>query len=130
MLSIQHTPVERVQKLTDSMIRNSQLESYLALLIVAAIVASLGLEQNSAATIIGAMVVAPLMLPIRALGYSLLRFERQLIFLSLRTLILSIVIVITLSIVIGLVNYHLIVIRDATNWITPDTSLFVKLKPK
>ena len=45
--------------------------SYCALLVVSGIVASLGLEQNSAATIIGAMVVAPLMLPIRALGFGL-----------------------------------------------------------
>lgn len=105
MLGIQPASPEKVQELTDSMVRDSQMDKgYLALLIVAAIVASLGLEQNSAATIIGAMVVAPLMLPIRSLGYSLLRFERRLIFSSLRTLILSIITVIALSIVIGLVS--------------------------
>lgn len=74
--------------------------SYLALLVGAALMAAIGLEQNSAATIIGAMVVAPLMLPIRALGYGLLRFGPT-VPRALRTLVLSILIIIPLSAAVG-----------------------------
>jgi uncharacterized hydrophobic protein (TIGR00271 family) len=75
--------------------------AYLALLVAAGLVASLGLEQNSVATIIGAMVVAPLMLPIRALGYGLLRMDGRIIGSSLTTLILSVVITVSLGVLIG-----------------------------
>jgi uncharacterized hydrophobic protein (TIGR00271 family) len=75
--------------------------AYLALLIVAALVASLGLEQNSTATIIGAMVVAPLMLPIRALGFGLLRMDGRVIRSSLLTLCASIAIIIALGALVG-----------------------------
>jgi uncharacterized membrane protein len=45
-----------VDALRERMLSDARLDrSYLALLIVAAVMASLGLEQNSAATIIGAM---------------------------------------------------------------------------
>lgn len=70
---------------------------YLALLIVAAIVAALGLEQNSSATIIGAMVVAPLMLPIRAVGYGLLRMNGRILASSLTSLLVSVAITIALG---------------------------------
>ncbi len=74
---------------------------YLALLVVAAIVASLGLEQNSPATIIGAMVVAPLMLPIRTLGYGILRFDRSTLLPALQTLVLSMLLVILIGAGVG-----------------------------
>lgn len=75
---------------------------YLVLLVGAALMASFGLEQNSAATIIGAMVVAPMMLPIRSLGFGLLRFgapaQR-----AFGTLASSIAAVIALGAVVGAV---------------------------
>lgn len=95
-------PPNEVAALRERMASDAKLDrSYFALLIVAAIMASLGLEQNSAATIIGAMVVAPVMLPIRALGFGFLRFERSLILRSLVTLAVSCVIVIAIGIVLG-----------------------------
>jgi uncharacterized hydrophobic protein (TIGR00271 family) len=77
---------------------------YLVLLIAAAIVASLGLEQNSPATIIGAMVVAPLMLPIRALGYGLIRFDAAILGRSLLTLVSSILLVIAIGAAVGWIS--------------------------
>jgi uncharacterized hydrophobic protein (TIGR00271 family) len=91
----------KVEHLTQQLLEDSQLDrGYLVLLIGAALMASIGLEQNSAATIIGAMVIAPLMLPIRALGYGLLRFG-PLVPHALRTLILSIAIIVPLSAIVG-----------------------------
>jgi uncharacterized hydrophobic protein (TIGR00271 family) len=75
--------------------------AYLALLVVASIVASLGLEQNSTATIIGAMVVAPLMLPIRALGFGVLRLDRHVFVPSLVTLCASIAIIVGIGALVG-----------------------------
>jgi uncharacterized hydrophobic protein (TIGR00271 family) len=87
----------KVAQLTGQLDEDCRFDrGYLALLVGSALMASFGLEQNSAATIIGAMVVAPLMLPIRALGYGLLRFG-PLVWHALRTLILSISIVLPLS---------------------------------
>jgi uncharacterized hydrophobic protein (TIGR00271 family) len=95
-------PADEVDALRERMLSDARLDrSYLALLIVAAVMATLGLEQNSAATIIGAMVVAPVMLPIRALGYGFLRFERALIVRSLVTLASSFVIVVAIGIILG-----------------------------
>jgi uncharacterized hydrophobic protein (TIGR00271 family) len=80
--------------------------SYCALLVVAAIVASLGLEQNSAATIIGAMVVAPLMQPIRAFGYALLCFKGGLIRTFLLTLVASAVTVVLIGMAVGYLSFR------------------------
>lgn len=98
---------EEILKLQGQMRADAKLDaSYCALLVVAAIVASLGLEQNSAATIIGAMVVAPLMLPIRALGFGLVRFERATLREALLTLLISIAAVIALGAVAGALSFR------------------------
>ncbi len=46
--------------------------SYLALIVGSCVIATLGLLSNSAAVIIGAMIVAPLMMPIRGLALAVL----------------------------------------------------------
>lgn len=88
--------------MTERFLADARIDrDYLALLVVAAIVASFGLEQNSAATIIGAMVVAPLMLPIRAFGYGIIRFDRTITASAVTTLAFSIVLVILIGAAIG-----------------------------
>ncbi len=52
--------------------------TYLLLIIGSCIIATLGLLSNSVAVIIGAMIIAPLMLPIRALAFSALTANIQL----------------------------------------------------
>jgi|HubBroStandDraft_2_1064218.scaffolds.fasta_scaffold210927_2 uncharacterized hydrophobic protein (TIGR00271 family) len=95
-------PPGEVDALRERMASDARMDrSYVALLVVAAVMASLGLEQNSAATIIGAMVVAPVMLPIRALAFGFLRFERPLMVRSLTTLGASVVIVVALGLILG-----------------------------
>jgi uncharacterized hydrophobic protein (TIGR00271 family) len=93
---------ENVAEFGERMLADVRIDrGYLALLIGAALMASFGLEQNSAATIIGAMVIAPVMLPIRTLGYGLLRFDRTLIGRALLTLGVSIAIVVTIGAAVG-----------------------------
>jgi uncharacterized hydrophobic protein (TIGR00271 family) len=52
--------------------------SYLTLIIGSCIIATLGLLSNSAAVIIGAMIIAPLMLPIRGLAFAALEGDMAL----------------------------------------------------
>jgi len=59
---------------------------FLLLMVLSAIVATLGLFLSSAAVIIGAMVLAPLMAPIISLAMGILRGERGLLATSLTTI--------------------------------------------
>ena len=64
--------------------------SYLLLLIVSVLMATTGLFQNSAPTIIGAMILAPLMAPIISFSMGVMRFDSALIKRSATTLALSV----------------------------------------
>ncbi|MEG4623517.1 DUF389 domain-containing protein [Microcoleus sp. w1-18aA5] len=66
--------------------------NYLVLILGSCIIATFGLLSNSAAVIIGAMIIAPLMLPIRGLAFgavegNVLLFRKSLIALSVGTLL-------------------------------------------
>jgi hypothetical protein len=52
---------------------------YLTLVLGSCIIATFGLLSNSAAVIIGAMLIAPLMLPIRGVAFGILEADRELI---------------------------------------------------
>ena len=71
--------------------------AYLLLLIVSVLMATVGLFQNSAPTIIGAMILAPLMGPIISFAMGLMRFDGSLIRRSLRTLLLSVSLALALA---------------------------------
>jgi uncharacterized hydrophobic protein (TIGR00271 family) len=64
--------------------------AYLLLLIVSVLMATTGLFQNSSPTIIGAMILAPLMAPIISLSMGVMRFDGALIRRSGGTLLLSV----------------------------------------
>jgi uncharacterized hydrophobic protein (TIGR00271 family) len=68
----------------------SQVTSpYLILVVSSCLIASFGLLANSAAVIIGAMLIAPLMLPIRAAAFGILEANRGLIRQSLGCLLVG-----------------------------------------
>jgi uncharacterized hydrophobic protein (TIGR00271 family) len=83
------TDYTEVEQLRKELLEDSDFDlSYLILTIGSCIIATLGLLANSAAVIIGAMVVAPLMSPIRGLAFGALEgditlFRRGLISVSL-----------------------------------------------
>ncbi|MDF5722605.1 MAG: DUF389 domain-containing protein [Rhizonema sp. PD37] len=64
----------QIQQVKADLLEESTLDrSYLILIVGSCAIATFGLLSNSAAVIIGAMIVAPLMLPIRGLAFGALR---------------------------------------------------------
>ncbi|MDX1976488.1 MAG: DUF389 domain-containing protein [Pseudanabaenaceae cyanobacterium bins.68] len=78
--------------------------SYLILIIGSCLIASLGLLSNSAAVIIGAMIVAPLMSPIRGIAFGALEGDVILFRRGLFSLALGTIIAILLAWLVGLVS--------------------------
>ena len=76
---------------------------YLVLMVVSAILASLGLLQNSQAVVIGAMLVAPLMQPLMGMSIGGAMGRPRVVLQGLFTLIQGVVIAIMMSSVIGMI---------------------------
>ncbi|MBZ8180482.1 MAG: DUF389 domain-containing protein [Oscillatoria sp. PMC 1051.18] len=69
-----------ILKLRESLVKDSQLTlNYIVLIVSSCLIATFGLILNSTAVIIGAMIIAPLMLPLR--GFSFATLEGDLILL-------------------------------------------------
>lgn len=100
----------QVQQLVTDLQEESQLnEIYLILIIGSCAIATFGLLSNSTAVIIGAMIIAPLMLPIRGLALGALignlsLFRQGAISVAIGTL-LAIVISSVLGLLVALPNY-------------------------
>jgi len=75
---------------------------YFVLLIVASLLAIFGLLLNSSAVVIGAMLVAPLMQPIIAMGIALCTARLHLFRKAIVTTLLSVIIVLVVGFIIGL----------------------------
>ena len=78
-------------------------ESYVELTIGARLIATLGLLANNAAVVIGAMVVAPWILPLRVLVFGSLIGDKKLLLRALLTLANGVAITTLLSMGLGLV---------------------------
>jgi uncharacterized membrane protein len=67
---------EQLQQVQTDLLAESTLDSaYIILITSSCAIATLGLLSNSAAVIIGAMIIAPLMLPIRGLAFGALQAD-------------------------------------------------------
>ncbi len=101
---------EQFQQLQTDLLAESTLDSaYIILIISSCAIATLGLLSNSAAVIIGAMIIAPLMLPIRGLAFGALQaditlFRKGVIAVLLGT-ILAVAIAFTLGLLVRLPSY-------------------------
>ena len=71
--------------------------SFYSLLALAAAIATFGLLANNAATIIGAMIIAPLMNPIVTLSYMVIAVERRLLERATLMLVTGIILVILIA---------------------------------
>lgn len=80
---------------------SSLTQNFIVLIISSCLIATFGLISNSAAVIIGAMIIAPLMLPIRALAFGALEGDISLFRESLKSLIVGTLSAIALSALIG-----------------------------
>jgi uncharacterized hydrophobic protein (TIGR00271 family) len=75
------------------------------LLVLAAIIATAGLVADSTATVIGAMIVAPLMTPILGTALSLVLADRRHVLSSIGHVVLGAVVVIAIGVAIGLIHH-------------------------
>ncbi|HEY9701507.1 MAG TPA: DUF389 domain-containing protein [Allocoleopsis sp.] len=97
----QKTP-ELIEQMRLNLMEESQLTfSFLALSISACLIASFGLLSNSVAVIIGAMIIAPLMLPLRGVAFGALEGDTKLFKTSFISLISATILAIFLSALIG-----------------------------
>jgi uncharacterized hydrophobic protein (TIGR00271 family) len=94
--------LEELHHLQRSLLDEASLDSnYLVLTVGACAIATFGLLANSAAVIIGAMIVAPLMLPIRCMAFGILEGEPKLIRQGLISVSMGTAISVFLAMVIG-----------------------------
>ena len=104
---------ERLDKLRRSYDGDEAVdESYVVLTIGASLISTLGLLANNAAVVIGAMVLAPWILPLRALVFGSLIGDKKLLLRALLTLSIGVTITTLLSMGLGLVagNMNLLMV--------------------
>ncbi|MFB8796903.1 MAG: DUF389 domain-containing protein [Microcoleus sp.] len=101
---------QHFNQITIELLSESTLDiNYLVLILSSCIIATLGLLSNSAAVIIGAMIVAPLMLPIRGLAFGAVEgnvviFRKGLIAVAVGT-ILAIILAWLLGSLVGIPDF-------------------------
>jgi len=76
-------------------------QPFLVLTLAAGAIATLGLLANSSAVVIGAMLIAPWMLPLRAAAFGILQGRLLLVGRALLTLLIGIAITVALSVLLG-----------------------------
>jgi uncharacterized hydrophobic protein (TIGR00271 family) len=74
---------------------------FVVLTVGATLIASLGLLANSPGVVIGAMVVAPWIMPLQAMAFEILRGRLPMFLRALRTLLLGVVICVLLAMAVG-----------------------------
>lgn len=90
------------QHMQDSLLDEAELDlDYIVLTIGACLIATFGLLSNSAAVIIGAMLIAPLMLPIRSVAFGILEGDLEIVKTGVRALGIGTGLAIGLSALIG-----------------------------
>ncbi len=76
-------------------------QAFLVLTLAAGAIATLGLLANSSAVVIGAMLIAPWMLPLRAAAFGILQGRLLLVGRALFTLLIGIALTVVLSVLLG-----------------------------
>lgn len=92
----------KIRQLHRSHMRDATLnEVFIVLSVGASLISTLGLLANSPAVVIGAMVVAPWIMPLRAAAFAILLGEVRLLGRSLRTLLVGVLSTTLLSFLLG-----------------------------
>ncbi len=95
----------KISQLRRSHMRDATLdEVFIVLSIGASLISTLGLLANSSAVVIGGMVVAPWIMPLRAAAFAILLGEVRLLGRSLRTLLVGVLSTTLLSFLLGSVT--------------------------
>lgn len=91
-------------ELTDQFTLDARADQeFLVLTLAAGMIATLGLLANSSAVVIGAMLVAPWMLPLRAAAFAILQGRLRLVGSALFSLLIGVLLTVALSVLVGLV---------------------------
>ncbi len=93
---------EAIEQIID---QSAPTKSYYFMLVAASILCTLGLLGNNSAVIIGGMLVAPLLAPILALALGIGVSDNRLMFRSVKIILISIVVAITSSFVIAVIDH-------------------------
>lgn len=93
-----------ILKIRESLVKDSKLDqNYLILILSSCLIATFGLLINSAAVIIGAMIIAPLMLPLRGFSFATLEGDAKLLRSSAESIAFGTIIAVSCSLTIGLI---------------------------
>jgi uncharacterized hydrophobic protein (TIGR00271 family) len=103
--------------------RPRKLTRFFILLLLAAAIATFGLLADSVATVIGAMIVAPLMLPIMGVAFGVGLGDRKIILSSLTTSILGIITAIA-------VGFFLTWFMRSVLYVEANTQIMVRTTPR
>jgi uncharacterized hydrophobic protein (TIGR00271 family) len=107
-------------KVVEQIQSNSQWNfDFILLIALAALIAAMGLLDDSPAVIIGAMLVAPLMTPLLGLGLSIAQTNSRLARMTLKSVFLGFVTAFGLSFVVGLLSgdfYEPTVEMESRDW--------------
>ncbi len=94
------------EELADTIVRvegnSNPGSSYFTLLVLSTLIAAYGLIANSTATVIGAMIVAPLMGPILGLGLGMVRNDHRIFYKALWAELLGVLVVIATAAIVAL----------------------------
>ncbi len=90
---------KRKQTVEDLIESSSPTHSFFLILILSAVITTFGLLLNSAAIVIGGMLVSPLLSPILAISMGIVMADGKLILRSLRVLAIAIVCVVAISLI-------------------------------
>lgn len=94
---------QAVKHMSDSLLDDAKpSSSFWVLTLGACVIATFGLLSNSSAVIIGAMLIAPLMLPIRGLAFGILEADRDLMKTSAIAIVIGTIGSILVSMLLGL----------------------------
>ncbi|MEM0979155.1 MAG: DUF389 domain-containing protein [Cyanobacteria bacterium P01_H01_bin.58] len=92
-----------ILKLRASLLEDSQLSiNFLVLLTGSCLIATFGLIVNSAAVIIGAMLIAPLMQPLRGFAFASIEGDRELLKISMGSIVIGTLVGVTMSWLAGM----------------------------
>jgi len=91
--------------------------NYNTLILVASVMAALGLASNGSATIIASMLVSPIMGPVAAMAYGTSIWDRQMIKIAVKNELVSLAFCVFVGIVMGLITGATSLSND---WLTPE----------
>jgi uncharacterized hydrophobic protein (TIGR00271 family) len=105
-----HVTVDDVDRMTDKLFltagpdRGRKMSAFWVLLVLAAIIASAGVVADSTATVIGAMIVAPLMIPILGTALALVLVERRRMLENVGLVLAGAVLVVVVGYLVGMLH--------------------------